>query len=101
MYDEYFNYTSFIFHLQGIGESTQGFSNCMLYIIFSREMRSNFIRCIRCKGYRPISVLLINDDIANIEHGSPIPSSSFINGTRSAVDNRESHLRIKQMKKSH
>jgi len=35
--------------LQGFGDSGQGFVNAILFVVFTKNVRDSFIRCICCK----------------------------------------------------
>ena len=35
--------------MQGIGDSGQGLANAILFILFSRKVRSSFWRCLHCR----------------------------------------------------
>ena len=35
--------------LQGIGDSSQGFANAILFVIFTKNIRDSFIKCISCR----------------------------------------------------
>ena len=34
--------------MQGIGDSSQGFANAIIFVIFTKNIRDSFIKCIRC-----------------------------------------------------
>lgn len=40
---------AFHFQFQGIGDSGQGFTNAILFILFTKNARDSFISCICCK----------------------------------------------------
>ena len=35
--------------MQGIGDSSQGFANVIIFVIFTKNIRDSFIKCICCK----------------------------------------------------
>ena len=35
--------------MQGIGDSSQGFANAILFVIFSKNVRESFKKCVLCK----------------------------------------------------
>ena len=37
---------------QGIGDSSQGFANAIIFVIFTKNIRDSFIKCIRCRRRR-------------------------------------------------
>ena len=37
---------------QGIGDSSQGFANAIIFVIFTKNIRDSFIECIRCRRRR-------------------------------------------------
>jgi hypothetical protein len=37
---------------QGIGDSSQGFANFIIFVIFTKNIRDSFIKCIRCRRRR-------------------------------------------------
>lgn len=38
----------FIVIVQGIGDSSQGFANAILFVIFTKNIRDSFIKCLCC-----------------------------------------------------
>ena len=34
--------------LQGIGDSSQGFANAIIFVIFTKNIRDSFIKCVCC-----------------------------------------------------
>ena len=34
--------------MQGIGDSSQGFANAIIFVIFTKNIRDSFIKCICC-----------------------------------------------------
>lgn len=55
--------------MQGIGDSSQGFANAILFIIFTKNIRESFIDWIHCKKGQD------NEDLENREQ-TQTPSSS-------------------------
>ena len=40
--------------MQGIGDSSQGFANVIIFVIFTRNIRDSFINYIRCRRRKDI-----------------------------------------------
>lgn len=64
-------------HNQGIGDSSQGFANAILFVIFTKNIRESFVRCLCCgKTFR-------NDDLDSLEGEGQIQANK---------SNQSSHL---------
>ncbi len=53
---------SLIIFIQGIGDSSQGFANAILFVIFSKNVRESFKKCIQCKSSQRSLIINAGDE---------------------------------------
>lgn len=56
-----------ITNLQGIGDSSQGFANAIIFVIFTKSIRNSFVRCFSCGKGRNDDLKIENNEIYSDE----------------------------------
>ena len=75
--------------MQGIGDSSQGFANAIIFVIFTKNIRDSFIKCICCK--RRNNIVEVEGQIqaySDQSHLNAISSHAKLVGDSHAVDER-------------
>ena len=90
--------------LQGIGDSSQGFANVIIFVIFTKNTRDSFIKCVCCRKRNNIDNIEAEGQIqaySDQSHLNPVSSDAKLIGDSHEVDekvfgNSESSMKLQQ-----
>ena len=77
--------------MQGIGDSSQGFVDVIIFVIFTKNIRDGFIKCICCRWRNSIDNIEAEGQIqaySDQSHLNPISSDAKLIGDSHEVDER-------------
>ena len=76
------------FCIQGIGDSSQDFANAIIFVIFTKNIRDSFIRCICCRKRSSTDNLEEDGQIQDYSDHSHLISINSDGGDAHEVDER-------------
>ena len=77
--------------IQGIGDSSQGFANVIIFVIFTKNIRDSFIKRICCRRRNSIDNIEAEGQIqaySDQSHLNPVSSDAKLIGDSHKVDER-------------
>ena len=63
-------FVHFYVYLQGIGDSSQGFANAIIFVIFTKNIRDSFIDCLTCWKRKKDDSTTLEAEVGQIQGGS-------------------------------
>ena len=87
--------------MQGIGDSGQGFFNAILFVIFSKNVRESFKRCLRCDKSKQLEQLKDESVEASFDSSRMLEPSASSTQRYSSVDDDKTENPLRNERSSH